>query len=70
MAELGQGCGLGGWVVGGDLSDVGENVTLQKAALGSGCWDLGDIVLGDALLTEELGNRGVQRIGGVLGCRR
>jgi hypothetical protein len=69
VGELGQGGGLGCRVVGGNLANVCENVTLQKTALGAGGWDLGDIGLGDALLAEELGDRGVERIGGVLGLR-
>lgn len=69
MSEPGQVGGLGCWVVGGNLANVSEDVALEKTALGSGSWDLGDIGLGDALLTKELGDRGVERVGGVLGLR-
>lgn len=67
--ELGEGRGLRGWVVICDLAQVGEDITLQEAALGSGGGDLGGVGDGDALLVQELGDGGVERVGGVLGLR-
>lgn len=58
---------LRGWVFGWDGTQVGEDITLQETAFGTGGWDLGDFGLGDALFMEELDDGWVERVGGVLG---